>query len=224
MEAPVVIRYSASARWFHWLIVAVFLQLVLSGLLIFLQWFGFPVVGTWVRIIHRVGALALVGIPGLFVLFAWRRAWYFVKEGLMWGGADLGWLKAAPGYYFGGDPRMMPPQGYINTGMKLYRVAILAGGGLFVLTGFVMWFLKGLVSPEIFRWSVVLHDFTFIVAICMFFLHVQLGVFHPRMDESLLSIVDGMVSGMYAKHHHGIWYGRIVSEQEEQQGNVNSSS
>lgn len=202
-------RYTPSARWFHWLIVAVFLELVLSGLLLFLPWFGPTMVGALVRLIHRIGAVILVAAPILFTLFNPRRAWYFLKEAFTWGKEDLDWIKAAPGYYFGGNPRLMPPQGYINTGMKLYRLAILFGGAVFVITGLIMWFFKGILSPAVFQWSLFLHDLAFILAICMFLLHVQLGVFHPRMDESLLAIIDGKVSGVYAKSHHGKWYGKI---------------
>jgi formate dehydrogenase subunit gamma len=208
----VIERYTPSARWFHWLIVAVFLWLVLSGLLLFIPWFTPDIVGNWIRVIHRIGAVLLVGAPLIFSVASWRRAWYFVKEAFTWGIEDLKWIRAAPGYYFGGNPKLMPPQGYINTGMKLYRLAILFGGMLFVITGAIMWFFKGIVHPWVFQWSLLIHDVTFILAICMFFLHVQLGVFHPRMDESLLSIVDGKVSGVYAKSHHEKWYDKVVSK------------
>jgi formate dehydrogenase subunit gamma len=211
----IIERYTSSARWFHWLYVVVFLWLVLSGLLLFLPMFNLTVVGHWIRLIHRIGAMLLVGAPLIFGMVNPRKSWYFIREAFMWGKQDLLWIKAAPGYYFGGDERFMPPQGYINTGMKLYRLAILAGGMLFVITGMIMWFFKGIVSPVIFQWSLLLHDIAFIAAICMFFLHIQLGVFHPRMDESLLSIVDGRVSGVYARSHHGLWYGKIVGEKKD---------
>lgn len=202
-------RYTPRSRWFHWLIVVVFVELVLSGLLIFIPWLASGMVGTWIRLIHRIGAVILVGAPVIFALFRWQDTWNFVKEALIWGKEDLEWMKAAPGYYFGGDPRLMPPQGYINTGMKLYRLSILFGGVVFVITGLIMSFLKGIVAPWIFQWCLVAHDVAFIAAIGMFMLHVQLSVFHPRMDESLLSMVDGKVSGVYAKSHHGKWYDEI---------------
>ena len=205
-------RYTPTARWFHWLIAVVFIELVLSGLLIFLPWLASGMVGTWIRIIHRVGAVILVGAPTAFALFDWRQSWYFVKEAFIWGKGDLEWLKAAPGYYFGGDPRLMPPQGYINTGMKLYRVSIILGGAVFVLTGLIMWFFKGIVPPAVFQWCLVAHDVAFIVAIGMFLLHFQLGVFHPRMDESILSILDGKVSGVYARSHHRKWYDQVKND------------
>jgi len=211
-------RYTPAARWFHWLIVVVFLELVLSGLLLFMPWFGFTMVGVWIRLIHRVGAVILVAAPAIFILVSWRRGWYFVKEAFTWGREDLGWIKAAPGYYFGGNPKLMPPQGYINTGMKLYRLAILLGGLAFVITGLIMWFFKGIVAPSVFQWCVITHDITFIVAVCMFLLHVQLAVFHPRMDEGLLAIIDGKVSGTYAESHHGKWYQEIKENDEEGAG------
>ena len=48
-----------------------------------------------------------------------------------------------------------------------------------------------MVSPIVFQWSLLIHDIAFIGAVCMFLLHVQLAIFHPRMDESLLSMIDG---------------------------------
>jgi len=219
----VVERYAPSARWFHWLIAAVFFELALSGLLLFMPWLSAGLVGTVIRLIHRIGAVILIAAPIIFTLLNQRRGWYFVKEAFIWGKADLTWVEAAPGYYFGGDPRMMPPQGYINTGMKLYRLAILFGGAIFVVTGAIMWFFKGIVTPEVVQWCLLLHDITFIVAICMFFLHFQLGVFHPRMDESLLSMVDGRVSGVYAKSHHGIWYDHITNKKKKKDSSATSS-
>lgn len=202
-------RYTPSARWFHWLYAAVFFELAISGLLLALPWFGPTTAGIWIRLIHRIGAVIFVLAPAIFMLVSWRRASSFVKEAFTWHKEDLAWFKAAPGYYFGGDPRLMPPQGYINSGMKLYRLAILFGGLVFLITGLIMWFLKGIAAPAVFQWSVVLHDLAFILAVCTFFLHFHLGVLHPRMDESLLSMVDGKVSGVYAKSHHGKWYDEI---------------
>jgi formate dehydrogenase subunit gamma len=209
-------RYSKRARWFHWLIAVVFIELVISGVLIFVPWINSDAIGSVTRVLHRVGAAILIAAPVLYTLYDWRRTWEFIKEGLTWGKEDLGWLKAAPGYYFGGDPRLMPPQGHSNTGMKLYRVAIFGGSAVFVITGFIMWFLKGVVPSAVFQWCLLLHDVTFIVAVLMFFLHFQLAVFHPRMDESILSMYDGKVSGVYAKSHHGKWYDKIAKSNDEE--------
>jgi len=209
-------RYKKAARWFHWLIAVIFIELVISGLLIFVPWITSDMVGSWTRVTHRIGAVILIGAPILYAMYDWRSAWEFIKEGLTWGKEDLGWLKAAPGYYFGGDPRLMPPQGHSNTGMKLYRLSIFGGSAVFVITGFIMWFLKGVVPSAVFQWCLLLHDITFIVAVCMFFLHFHLAVLHPRMDESILSMYDGKVSGVYAKSHHGKWYEKIKNSNDKE--------
>ena len=75
-----------------------------------------------------------------------------------------------------------------------------------LITGFIMWFLKDIVSPAIFEWSVVVHDVTFLTAFAMLLVHIYLGVIHPRMTESFNSMVDGKISIHYAKSHYGKWY------------------
>ncbi|MBN2074022.1 MAG: cytochrome b/b6 domain-containing protein [Dehalococcoidales bacterium] len=203
-------RYTSSARWFHWVHVVAFLWLALSGLLLFGSWFGFTPVGIWIRIIHRVGAVLLLGAPLLYAILHIRKSWSFIKEAFTWGKVDLEWVKAAPGYYFGNDKTKMPPQGYINTGMKLFRLCILLGMAIFIITGLILWFFKGTVPPEVIQYSLLLHDIAFILSICFLFIHIQLAVLHPKMDEGLLSIVDGKVSAEYAKSHHGLWYDETV--------------
>ena len=206
----IIERYTASARWFHWVHAVSFVWLALSGLLLFVPWFGYTPVGIWIRIIHRIGAVLLIGAPLLYAIFHFKKSWIFVKEAFIWGKDDLEWCKAAPSYYFGGNGRKMPQQGYINTGMKLFRLAILAGMAVFVITGSILWFFKGILPPVVIQYSLLTHDIAFILSTCFLFVHIQLGVFHPRMDESLLSIIDGKVSGVYAKSHHGAWYDEVT--------------
>jgi formate dehydrogenase subunit gamma len=208
-------RYTTHARWFHWLYVVIFFWLVLSGLLIYLGAFNFPSLGIWIRIIHRIGAVMLIAAPFVYALRNIGKTRAFIKEAFIWGKTDIGWVKAAPSYYFGGDENNMPPQGYINTGMKLYRLAIILGGILFVITGIILWFFKEIFPPIVIQYSLLAHDITFILAICMLMVHVQLGVFHPRMDESILSIIDGQVSGEYARHHHGLWYDEVSGKEND---------
>jgi formate dehydrogenase subunit gamma len=206
----VIERYTSSARWFHWVHAIAFLWLLLSGLLLFGSWFGFTPVGIWIRVIHRAGAVLLAGSFLLYAILHFKKSWNFIKEAFIWEKIDLEWVKAAPGYYFGNDKAKMPPQGYINTGMKLFRLAIVLGMVIFVITGSILWFLKGIIPPVVIQYSLLLHDITFILSVCFLFIHIQLAVFHPKMDEGLLSIVDGKVSSEYAKSHHGLWYDETV--------------
>jgi len=53
---------------------------------------------------------------------------------------------------------------------------------------------------------VLLHDLTFIVSVCMFFIHFFLAVIHPLMWQGLVSMRYGYTSATYAAEHHAKWY------------------
>jgi formate dehydrogenase subunit gamma len=107
-----------------------------------------------------------------------------LKQALTWSGEDLGWLQAAPRYYFLGDEKSMPPQGSMNTGQKMWWFMVLVFGVVFIITGFIMWFAKTTAPAGLLQWMVFIHDVAFIVTGSMFFLHIYLAVFHPLMNEA----------------------------------------
>jgi formate dehydrogenase subunit gamma len=135
-----------------------------------------------------------------------RRSMQFVKEIFTWGKDDIGWLKAAPDYYFGGDERKMPPQPDMNSGQKLWAVVAFLSAIGFILTGTLMWFFKTSIPAELFQWATIIHDLCFIVAGAMLLVHLYLGAIHPRMTESLKSMISGKLSVKFAKSHYGKWY------------------
>jgi len=47
----------------------------------------------------------------------------------------------------------------------------------------------------------------------MLIVHAVLGALHPRMSESLRSMITGKVSRSYAKSHYGKWYEEISRQQ-----------
>ncbi|MFC1935482.1 formate dehydrogenase subunit gamma [Chloroflexota bacterium] len=202
-------RFGLSSRWFHWVHTTAFLVLGITGLLLFVPWFSDAAVAGVSRLVHRVAAAIFMVAPLIFLLTNWKRSWSFIGEAFSWGKEDIEWLKAAPAYYFGGDPSRMPPQGHINSGQKLWCLTVLVSGVVFVVTGVIMWGFKGTVSPGIFQWTVFVHDVAFIAAGCFFLVHFHLSVLHPRMSESLRSMFKGKVSSAYAKSHYGKWYDEI---------------
>ncbi|MFC1935155.1 formate dehydrogenase subunit gamma [Chloroflexota bacterium] len=202
-------RFTLPARWFHWVHTTAFLVLGITGLFLFIPWFGDAAIAGVSRLAHRVAAVIFMAAPLIFLLANWRKSWSFVKEAFVWGKEDIEWLKAAPDYYFGGDPSRMPPQGYHNTGQKLWWLTVLVSGVVFVVTGIIMWLFKGIVAPGVFQWCVFAHDVTFITAGCFFLVHFYLSVLHPRMPESLPSMILGKVSRAYARSHHGKWYEEV---------------
>lgn len=217
-EQHEVQRFSSGGRWLHWVVTIAALTLAVTGLFLYVPQFSSLAEGSYSRIIHRVAAVILVAAPLLFFLTRPGRSLHFVKYIFTWGKDDIAWLKAAPDYYFGGDEKKMPPQGEMNSGQKLWAlVAFLSVIG-FVLTGALMWFAKDSIPAELFLWATIVHDLCFIVGGAMTLVHLYLGAIHPRMPESLKSMLKGKVSVEYAKSHHGKWYNKISEGGEAGKG------
>jgi formate dehydrogenase subunit gamma len=208
-EPRVVERFKKRTIWFHWVHTLAFLVLIVTGAILFLPGLGGAAASGLTRLIHRVAVVFFVGAPLLYFIFNPKMSLHFIKETLTWGKDDLGWVQAAPLYYFGGAEENMPPQGHVNTGQKMWQLVILATGLIFVITGFIMWFFKGTVPAGLFQWCVIIHDIAFLLAFLMLLVHIYLGVIHPRMTESLRSMLDGKISKSYAKSHYGKWYDEI---------------
>jgi formate dehydrogenase subunit gamma len=205
-------RYSKTAIFQHWWIVACSLLLGLTGLFLFLSWVS-P--ASWwgvSRLVHRISAVGFVAIPVIYMTTHPKATMEWVKEAFSWGADDIGWLQAAPAYYFGGDEENMPPQDRSNTGQKLWMLVVVITALCFVVTGFFMWFLKGIISPGVFQAMIIFHDIAFVAGGAMLLVHVMLPAFHPRFSESLRSMVTGKVSEGYAKSHHSKWYDRITAK------------
>jgi formate dehydrogenase subunit gamma len=208
-EPRVVERFKKRTIWFHWIHTLAFLVLIVTGAILFFPGLGGAAVGGLTRLIHRVAVVFFVGAPLLYFVFNPKMSLHFIKETLTWGKDDIGWLEAAPLYYFGGDEERMPPQGHVNTGQKMWQLIILGTGLIFLITGLIMWFFKDTVSTVLFQWCVIIHDIAFLLAFLMLLVHIYLGVIHPRMTESLRSMLDGKISKSYAKSHYGKWYEKI---------------
>jgi formate dehydrogenase subunit gamma len=211
-EPRTIERFRKRTIWFHWIHTLAFLILIITGAILFIPGFGGAAAGGATRIIHRICIIIFVGVPVLYAVFNLRATWHFIKETLTWGKDDMGWLMAAPSYYFGGPEENMPPQGHVNSGQKMWQFIVLFTGALFVASGFIMLFLKDIVVPEVFQWAVIVHDVAFILAFLMLLVHIYTGSLHPRMTESFRSMFDGKISAHYAKDHYGKWYDELSKE------------
>jgi len=211
-ESRVVERFRKRSIWFHWIHTVAFLVLVITGAILFFPGLGAPAAGGVTRLVHRIAVVFFVFTPIVYSILNPRMALHFIKETFTWGADDFTWVTKAPDYYFGGDEEKMPPQGNINPGQKMWQLIILISGALFLVSGILMWFFKDTLSPEVFQWSVIVHDVAFILAFLMLLVHVYLGVLHPRMTESLRSMWDGRISKSYARNHYGKWYEKLSGD------------
>ena len=207
-------RYRAPTRVLHWVHAAAFLTLVITGAILYVPPLGPLAAGGLTRFIHRIAAVLFMGIPILYLLTNWRASLRGIKDAFTWGKDDLGWLMAAPAYYFLGSKEAMPPQDHMNTGQKLYWLLVIVTGVVFSITGLLMWLAKDILPASIFQWSVFLHDVCFILILAMFFVHLYLSVFHPLMAGVWKSMFVGSVPASYAKLHHAKWYERVIRGQE----------
>ncbi len=209
-------KYEKPIRVLHWIHSGAFVLLFLTGLVLFIPQLGFLAEDSWTRLIHRIGAAIFVIAPIIYTILDPKAVGRGLKEAFTWGSEDMGWLQAAPRYYFLCDEEAMPPQGHLNTGHKLWWFMVIVFGILFVITGAVMWFAKASAPVAVLQWMVFVHDVSFIATGAMFFLHIYMGVFHPLMNESWNAMTGGKISTEYAKTHHGKWYAEISKGKEEQ--------
>jgi formate dehydrogenase subunit gamma len=184
--------------------------LFLTGLVLFIPQLGFLAQDSVTRVIHRIGAVIFIVAPLVYIPMNWSATKRGIKEAFSWGASDIGWLKAAPTYYFLGDEKNMPPQGSMNTGQRLWWLIVLVSGVVFTVTGLIMWFAKTSAPAALLQWMVFLHDVAFILAGTMLLLHIYLGLFHPLMNEAWKSIYKGTISTEYAKKHHAKWYDEVA--------------
>lgn len=216
-EPRVVERFKIRTVWLHWVHTAAFLILIVTGAILFFPGIGVIAAGGWTRILHRVIAVIFIAVPFIYIPFNFKEVLHFLKETLFgWGKGDIAWGMRAPDYYFGGPEEKMPPQGHANTGQKMWQLVVIGTGVIFLVTGAIMWFFKGSVSPDIFRWCLAIHGFAFLIALVMLLVHVYMSVLHPRMGESFRSMVDGKISVTYAKHHYGKWYAEMSGDESHE--------
>ena len=113
-------KYSKPTRILHWVHLVSFCILFLTGLVLFIPQLGFLAQDSVTRVIHRIGAAIFIIAPLIYIPMNWQATKRGIKEAFSWGASDIGWLKAAPRYYFLGDEKGMPPQGSMNTGQRLW--------------------------------------------------------------------------------------------------------
>jgi len=218
MEHQMVERYRTPTRALHWVHAVAFTVLFLTGLILYLPPLAILAADSWTRVIHRVAALLFVIAPLIYIPLNFKATLRGISDALKWGIDDIGWAIAAPRYYFLADEKAMPAQGHMNTGQKMWWLMVLAFGGIFVITGFIMWAGKTSVPAAALQWSVFAHDVAFIATGCMFFLHIYLSAIHPLMRPlrtgAWNSMARGKVSAEYASSHHAKWYVELISKKE----------
>ena len=192
-------KYPLTVRLLHWVHSACFLLLGITGIMLAAS----PGSGSIVSL-HNTIAHFFVALPFIFLVIRPRTSWRGLKMLFQWGRGDIAWLRAAPRYYLRNDSSGMPPQGFLNTGQKLWWLVTFLTWLLFSVSGLLKEVLVNHnLSPATVSAMTWVHDIASGLAGAFFLAHVILGLTHR---ESLRSIVSGKVSGTYARENHGKWY------------------
>ncbi len=212
--AQEVERYRKPTRILHWIHLVAFCVLFLTGLVLFIPQLGILAQDSWTRLFHRIAAVVFVVAPLIYIPMNWKATLAGIKDAFTWGAEDIGWLQAAPRYYFFCDEKTMPPQPHMNSGQKMWWLMVLVFGIIFIITGLIMWAFKEIAPAALLQWMVFIHDVAFIATGTMFFVHIYLSVIHPLMRPTRTGawssmMTRGKVSAEYAKTHHVKWYEEI---------------
>ena len=214
-----ILVFNTGQRFVHWLHTAAFALLMITGAMLYIPWFGNSIAqgagGYAVRLIHRVGAVVFMLVPIIYIIEPPKEWLASMKRVFTWSKDDLGWLRAAPGYYFLGDEEAMPPQDKFNTGQKLFYLTVVICMVGFIVTGLIMWFGKGIVPAWMFQWSVFLHDLCTIAYAAFFLVHFVLSVMHPLMKGAINGMLFGWMPEEYVKHHHAKYYQELQADKSE---------
>jgi len=202
-------RFKLRTRWLHWVVVGSALILAITGMFLYMPPISVVAQGGYTRVIHRIAAVLFVGAPVLYFLMDPAISLSFLKRVFTWRRSDLEWAKAAPGYFFCSNKTRMPPQPGMDSGQKMFALVTVSCFIGFVATGTIMWIYGDSVSDGVFNSSAFAHELFFVIGGTMVLVHMFRAV-HPRMPESLSSMITGKVSADYAKSHHGKWYAEVT--------------
>jgi len=80
----IVTRSQSNRRILHWVVVGAFFALLATGLILYTPTFSALAAGSWIRLIHRIAAVLLVGAPIIYALVNRGAARQWIKEAAIW--------------------------------------------------------------------------------------------------------------------------------------------
>jgi formate dehydrogenase subunit gamma len=184
----------------HWILAVSCILLIISGYGFLFQltqigalFGGFntmKVVHNWVGVVFSISLLGTL--------------FNYLHEALDLSKDDWNWIKIGGGYLTKGHVSV-PPMGKINTGQKLYYLAILAGGLGIIASGFAIWLVPGVQTLTLV--SHLTHNLCFILFVVAVPAHIYLGTL---ANPGLLQImINGMVPLEVAKKRYPKWMKEI---------------
>ena len=99
----------------------------------------------------------------------------------------------------------IPPMGKINTGQKLFYLAVLVLGIGITISGFAMWLISG--NGQVMQYSHLIHNLTFTILMIAVAAHIYLGTF--ANPGTFRIMIYGTVPYDWAKKRHPKWVAEV---------------
>ncbi|MDX9714514.1 MAG: cytochrome b/b6 domain-containing protein [Dissulfurispiraceae bacterium] len=183
----------------HWVLAVSCIFLAVSGFAflfhleqlntVFGSFATLKVLHNWIGVVFVVSLLSTVS--------------HYLPVALNLSSDDLVWLSKGGGYII--KNVKLPEQDIINSGQKLYYLAILGAGVLISISGFIIWLLPGFKTLILI--SHLLHNVSFIVFVMAIPIHAYLAsIANPGTFRIM---VQGTVPLEWARKRHGKWIKRL---------------
>lgn len=195
-----VVRYAPAQRFLHWMGVAGFAALLITGAALLWSPLAPLAAGGMSRLMHRLGAVIYMLWPLLYAILDPKGLRETVAESLTWTRADLGWFKYAVKYFFG-DPHGAPPQGRVNAGQKLHHLGVGLASIVVGVSGFGLWLGVGRLGAANLGLVASVHDLSMLALTVLLVGHVYFTFLYGGLDAML----KGHVSEEYAQMEHARW-------------------
>jgi formate dehydrogenase subunit gamma len=177
-----VTRFSRTERTLHWVNALCFLNLLATGLILYLPRLS-SAVGRrpLIKDLHFWGGLGWIAALALVALIGDRR-------GLLRTARELETLS----------------HDRFNPGQKINAILTAAFTILFLVSGLLLWFGE---RNTRFRWAstVTLHDTLLYAALALLVGHLYLAVIHPTTRHALRGMTRGSVDEEWARRHYPNW-------------------
>jgi formate dehydrogenase subunit gamma len=200
-------RFSKTERTVHWTVAISFSVLGITGLVMGLgKYLVIPVIGhsvfSWIAVVSKhvhdfTGPIFAVSLPVLIAIF--------IRDNLpkMY---DLQWLKTFGGMLSKDSPEV--PSGRFNAGEKgLFWVLPCLFGVLLVVSGLILDFPNFGQPRTVMQQANLVHLVAALLAIAVACFHIYLGTVGQRGAYEAMR--TGYVDEIWAKEHHGYWYGEV---------------
>ncbi len=108
----------------------------------------------------------------------------------------------------------IPDQEFYNAGQKAAALGMIAGAVVIAVTGVIMLISKVYLGPEqvtMVQWSITIHYMAAAVTFGILLIHIYMAAISREERPAFISMFTGEVPEEYARHHHRLWYQKVLN-------------